>query len=119
MKSIKSTDFIIVKGFDKERNIIPIVIGGFFEPYKTNSRVACVWMLSTKYIKYNRYLMMKVLKSQIASASERYEIMYNFIYQSNTKAKNWLKRLGFKFDNPHPKNLKVPVGFEFFYKLHR
>jgi hypothetical protein len=31
-------------------------------------------------------------------------------------AKRWLKWLGYKFDNPKPKGLHIPKGFQFFYK---
>ena len=43
--------------------------------------------------------------------------MFNYIYKSNFEAKKWLKRFGFKFDNPKPVGLKVKDNFEFFYKV--
>ena len=56
------------------------------------------------------------LLKQLEQASYKYEIIYNYIYKSNYKAKKWLKKLGFNFNNPKPEGLNLEEGFEFFYK---
>jgi hypothetical protein len=110
-------DCLIVYGFDKNGNKIPIAMGGFYEPFKENKTIACVWLLSTCFISENKILFVKILKNQILKADKKYKIMFNFIYKTNFEAKKWLKKLGFKFDNPKPKGMIVKENFEFFYKV--
>ena len=38
------------------------------------------------------------------------------LFSENKLAKRWLKKLGYSFENPHPKGLNVPKDFEFFYR---
>ena len=97
--------------------IVPVSMGGFHHVQNKNYKMACVWLLSTRFVKYNKTALMRVLKQQVLKASLDYEIMYNFICKSNFQAKIWLKKLGFRFDNPKPKNLDVKEGFEFFYRV--
>lgn len=95
---------------------IPIAMGGFFEQFTQNTSIACVWLLSTVFLKGNKTLFIKDIKRELEKASKKYSIMYNYIYKSNFEAKKWLKIFGFKFDKPYPKNLEIKDGFEFFYK---
>jgi len=92
-------------------------MGGFYELFDEKLKIACVWLLTTKYVSQNKMTLMKELKNQISFADKKYDLMYNFIYKSNFEAKNWLKKLGFSFDNPKPEGLKIKENFEFFYKL--
>ncbi len=114
--NIKKSQVNILYGKNEINSIVPIAMGGF-QIINLSPSVACVWLISSKYINLNKKLLMKNLKEQINQASKKYNIMYNYIYKSNLSAKKWLKELGFSFDNPHPKNLFVPDDFEFFYKL--
>ncbi len=111
--------FPVLYGFDKNKRLVPVAMGGFYEPYEQNKTICCVWLLTTKYAVQNKSLFFKNVKNQIKQASLKYEIMYNFIYKSNYEAKKWLKKYGFKFDKPNPKELKVKDGFEFFYKINK
>ena len=79
--------------------------------------VACVWLLTTNEFINNKLKLAKEISKQIELASNKFEILYNFIYCSNFQAKKWLKKLGFDFDNPAPRGMKIPDNFEFFYKL--
>ncbi len=110
-------NILILTGKDGNKNIVPIAMGGFYELFEKNSDIACVWMLSSYFIKYNRLLLAKYLKMVISKASLKYGIMYNYIYHTNHEAKNWLKKLGFQFNNPHPEGMDTEKGFEFFYKI--
>ena len=104
-------------GFKNNNNfLVPIARGGFYDVSKEPCRIACVWLLSTKYVSKNKTALMKALKNQMYLNSSKYDILYNFIYKSNHEAKSWLKKLGFSFDNPHPEGVNMKDGFEFFYR---
>lgn len=111
------TDFMILMGKNNKGHSVPIAIGGFACLFEKDSKIACVWLLCSKYVYCNKQLLMKTLKEQIELASCRYDVLYNYIYKSNFEAKRWLKKLGFSFNNPHPDNMKKSKDFEFFYKI--
>lgn len=109
--------FKVLYGMNTLKEKVPIAMGGFSELSPKEPNIACVWLLSTIFVSKNKKLFFKELKRELKEAEKKYNIMYNFIYKSNNEAKGWLKNLGFKFDNPKPKNLLVKEEFEFFYKL--
>lgn len=109
LKRLKNTDVIILKN----SNSLPFAMGGI----EGINSVACVWLLTTDEVYNNKYRLAKVIKKELLSASEKFEIFYNFIYKSNFSAKIWLKKAGFKFDNPKPRGIDIPKNFEFFYML--
>ena len=115
--NLKNKNILVVYGKDENNKCVPIAMGGFHELFEKHSNIACVWLLSTIHIKNNKTLFIKELKNQINKASEKYELMYNYIYKSNKDAKGWLYKLGFKFGCPNPENLGINKDFEFFYKL--
>ncbi len=115
--NLKDKKILVVYGKDENKNCVPIAMGGFHELFEKNSNIACIWLLSTNYVKNNKTLFIKELKHQISKASEKYELMYNYIYKSNKEAKNWLHKLGFNFGCPNPQKLNIEKDFEFFYKL--
>ena len=108
---------LVLYGRDNSGNQVPIAMGGFCDIENDEYPIACVWLLSTSYVYKNKMLLMKELRRQIMQGSEKYRIMYNFIYKSNFEAKKWLRKLGFKFDNPKPSGLETGKDFEFFYKV--
>lgn len=114
---IKDKEVLVLYGNVEKKNNVPIAIGGFSTLFEESTEIACVWMLASKYIRKNGVLFLKELKNQIEIAEKKYKIMYNFIYKSNKSAKKWLKKVGFKFDNPNPERMKVRTNFEFFYKV--
>lgn len=116
IKSLKDKDVLILYGFNDEGNFVPVSMGGFVQMFGQNSLIACVWLLSTNYIYKNKKMFVTELLKQLEQASYKYEIIYNYIYKSNYKAKKWLKKLGFNFNNPKPEGLNLEEGFEFFYK---
>lgn len=117
LKSFEGTEVKFAYGLDDFKDEVPIAMGGFYELSDGSSKIACVWLLTTKFVRKNKFALMKRLKQEIKCAQKKYDIMYNFIYKSNFEAKSWLKKLGFRFDNPRPEKLNVRKNFEFFYKL--
>lgn len=116
LASLQDKKFYILYGFSPYKTLIPIAMGGFWELFDDDKSIAAVWLLTTKFININKSLFWREVSSQIYEKSKKYKIMFNYIYKSNNEAKKWLKKLGFKFDNPHPENMKLKDGFEFFYK---
>lgn len=113
IKNIMETEFLVLVGFfDK-----PVVMGGIWEIGGKNSKIACVWLLSTKDVNKHKISLLKEISEEVRKAEEKYSVLFNFIYEKNYKAKKWLKLLGFKFDNPAPSGISVPQGFEFFYRV--
>ena len=109
--------FITLFGKNNKHCLVPIAIGGFAETFPHDTNISCVWLLSSKDIKYNKTLLIKTLKQQISLASSKYKLMYNYIYKSNFEAKKWLKKLGFTFNNQYLPNNSIMENFEFFYKI--
>lgn len=94
-----------------------IAMGGISNIDKSDKNCAIVWLLTRKNIKKYSYELMKALRCEILNSKNKYKFLYNKIYYKNFEAKNWLLKLGFKFDNTKPKHLEIPDNFEFFYKI--
>ena len=116
LDSLKDEKFLILYGQGNGSGRIPVAMGGFYDIKDKTSTIACVWLLSSRYVSQNKTALMRVLRNQLYANSSKYDVLYNFIYKSNKGAKLWLKKLGFKFDNPNPKEIKLKKDFEFFYK---
>ena len=116
INSFTNNDCIFSMVKDKNGAFIPIAVGGFQKVYKSNPEIVCVWLISTIFVEKNKKEFLKDVISSIKKANKEYYIMYNYIYEANTQAKKWLKKLGFNFENPKPKDVSVPEKFEFFYK---
>lgn len=117
LQSLKDAEVLVFWGRNKTGEIVPVAMGGFYPVLNKQCKMACVWLLSTMFVKYNKTSLMRVIKQQVLKASLDYKIMYNFICSSNSQAKMWLKKLGFCFDNPKPQNITLKSEFEFFYKV--
>lgn len=115
--SLKDKKIHFAFGKDDKNNIVPIAMGGFQQIFIDNPEIACVWLLTTKYVYKNKLALLRVVRAYIIASEKKYEILYNYIYKSNKQAKNWLLKLGFCFDNPKPRGLILKDGFEFFYKI--
>ena len=113
LKNIMNTDFEVLLGRTKKGNV-PAVMGGIWE---VKEGIGCAWLLSTPEVKKHRHCLLRELRREIEKSKEKFFLIYNFIYEKNFEAKRWLKWLGFRFDNPHPKGIEVPKGFEFFYRI--
>ncbi len=119
LETITNQDVIFAYGQDYFGDNVPIAMGGFCKLEDGKYRIACVWLLSTKYISINSISFMKQIKEHFFANEWKYDILYNYIYKSNKKAKRWLYKLGFSFDNPRPLQLNLKQDFEFFYKLRK
>lgn len=113
IKNVMNTDSHVVIGKTK-KDKTPAVMGGIWE---VQEGVSVAWLLSTPEVMKHRHCLLRELKKEIKKAEDTSWLMYNFIYEKNFEAKKWLKWLGFRFDNPHPKGIEVPSGFEFFYRI--
>lgn len=115
-KKIMNTKFYVMLGKGKDDKT-PICMGGIEQAEKDADGIGCAWFLTTDEIKKHGIQILKELKKEVEKADEKFWLTYNVIYEKNYLAKKWLKWLGFKFDNPRPKGIEVPEGFEFFYRV--
>ncbi len=117
LDNIIKHDFLTLIGKNDKNLDIPIAVGGFAELFEKNASIACVWLLTSSFISYNKKSCFNQIKKTIKQAESKYFVMYNYIYKSNFQAKKWLKNLGFCFDKPKPDNIIFDENFEFFYKI--
>ena len=110
LESIKNIDYMVLMGKDDNSKIVPIAVGGFSDLEHKKTKRACVWLISSKYVNFNKRSFFRNIKSQINKAFLKYEMLCNYIFVSNFEAKKWLKKMGFIF---LPKSGEK---FEFFYK---
>lgn len=106
---LKRSKMIILK----EENGVPFAMGGI----EGIDDIACVWLLTTQNVEHYKIKLLKKIKKELELNSSKYRIYFNYICKTNKQAKKWLSKLGFRFDNPHPQNITVKKGFEFFYRL--
>ena len=114
--AVMQTDFEVLVGVTKNGDI-PVCMGGVWHLEKDDSKIATAWLLSTDEVQNHKISLLKELKKEFEKYDKKYDLTYNLIYEKNYMAKNWLKWLGFRFDNPKPEGFNVPEGFEFFYRL--
>ncbi len=99
----------------KKSDDTPVCIGGYTD---TNEKgVGVVWLLSTPDIEKNTVCLFRHIIGAFGEIDNKYWLTYNILYRENKFAKKWLKKLGYKFDNPKPKELNIPRDFEFFYRI--
>ena len=116
IENFANREVLVLYGLDDEKNKVPIAIGGVDSIFDKSHRIACVWLLSTVWVRKNKRLFFNTLKTQSLLAVKEFDILFNFVYESNCMAKKWIKKLGFSFDNPKPIGFSIEDGFEFFYK---
>lgn len=116
LETIMKTDFEVLMGVTKKGDI-PVAMGGAWHLEKDPEGVGVVWLLCTDDIVNHKICLLRELKKEFKKYDEQFYFLYNFIHKNNFFSKNWMKWLGFKFDNPRPKGLNIPEGFEFFYRL--
>lgn len=110
LKNIMNSHGRFIIGYAKEDNI-PVCIGGC---NSIENELGIVWLLCTEEICKHKNCILKNIKREIELYQKKHFILSNTIYCKNKLAKIWLKKLGFKFDNPF--GIKTPEGFELFYK---
>lgn len=113
---IMKTDFDVLMGVTKNGDV-PVCMGGAWHIEGNPDNVGVVWMLCTDEIINHKLCLLRELKKEFKKYDKKFWYLYNFIYTKNEFAKKWLKWIGFKFDTPKPLGLKIPNGFEFFYRV--
>lgn len=94
---------------------LPVCIGGFTDTQEKG--VGIVWLLSTPEIENNKTCLLRHIVRAFEEIDARYWLTCNVLFSENRFAKRWLKKLGYKFNNPKPDGIDVPDGFEFFYRI--
>ena len=94
---------------------LPVCIGGFTDTQEKG--VGIVWLLSTPEIENNKTCLLRHIVGAFEEIDARYWLTCNVLFSENRFAKRWLKKLGYKFNNPKPDGIDVPEGFEFFYRI--
>ena len=110
LKNIMDSNGDVIVGCKKSDNT-PVCVGGCVEQ---TEGIGVVWLLCTPEIVNHQTCILRNLKKEFSKYEKKYWILYNTLYQENKLAKKWLKKFGFKFDNLF--DVKLPEGFEFFYK---
>lgn len=98
----------------KKSDDTPVVIGGYTDTEEEG--VGVVWLLSTPEIEKNKRCMFRYIITAFDEIDRKYWLTWNILFSENKLAKQWLKKLGYKFDLK-PQGIKVPEGFEFFYRI--
>ncbi len=113
---IMKTDFDVLMGINKDGDI-PVCMGGAWHIERDPKGIGVVWMLCTDDIVNHKICLLRELKKEFQKYDKNFWYLYNFIYSKNEFSKQWLKWIGFKFDNPKPAGMNIPEGFEFFYRV--
>ena len=72
----------------------PLAIGG---AYVVENKVAKVWLLVTNKIKKYKVTVFKYIKLKLDEFKKEFDVLYNFIFESNFASLEWLKNFGFKY----------------------
>lgn len=116
LNDIMKTEFDVLLGVTNAGEV-PVCMGGAWQLEKDEKGVGVVWMLCTDEIVKHKICLLRELKKEFIKYDKQFWLLYNFIYEKNFFAKNWLKWMGFRFDKPKPAGLNIPEGFEFFYRI--
>ena len=117
LSSSMSSDFSIMK-IITHKGTRPFAMGGVC-PLEGNPKIGCVWLLSTPEVQQHQIPLLRTLKRYTEEFDSEFDLTYNYIYKKNHLAKNWLKWLGYRFDNPHPTWAEYSDDFEYFYRLRK
>lgn len=98
-----------------ETDNTPVGIGGFSDTQENG--VGVVWLLSTPEIEKHKTRLLRCIIEAFEEIDSKYWLTWNILFSENKFAKRWLKKLGYRFDNPKPDGLNIPDGFEFFYRI--
>lgn len=116
LQEIMNTNSRTYLGCKKSDNT-PVCIGGYTDTKEKG--VGVVWLLSTPEVIKHKACMFRHIINAFAEIDNKYWLTCNILYSENQLAKKWLKKLGYKFDNPHPQGVDVPNDFEFFYRIRK
>lgn len=74
-------------------------IGGLV-PEDALSGTAVVWLLSSDAVERHRLCFYRLTKNAILLFNKEYPVLYNWVDSRYTRALNWLRRLGFRYEAP-------------------
>ena len=94
----------------KDDNNVPYAMGGY--NHTEEKGAVSIWLLSTDEIKKHKCFVLRKIKEELNNIEKENWFIFNYIFEKNYLAKNWLKKLGFIFVS----NDTVPDGFELFFK---
>lgn len=116
-----NNNFLMAK---TKKDDTPVLICGCW-PLKENPSIGIVWLLSTPEIKKHQICFLKEMRKEINKYDLEFGLTFNYLYKENILAKRWLKWVGYKFPGENEKkdfldkhflSMKVPEGFEVFYR---
>jgi len=70
----------------------PLVIGGLSSETAKKARV---WLLFAKGFEKHRYEIFRYIKKKLVNYKRKYELLYNYVFESNFGILNWLKKQKF------------------------
>lgn len=85
-------------GVDSEGVVLCYGIG----PHPDGANIGIPWMLGTAKVNSHARQVLVDGRERVRDWKIRYSFMFNFVYEKNTKTKNWLQRIGFRLKDPEP-----------------
>jgi hypothetical protein len=110
-KTQYNTDFAIAGYCDKKL----IAIFGVTR-ITAVTKTGAIWMFGTKFLPENKKVFLKHCKKCIEVMIENYPIVYNFVDKRNIMIINWLKWLGFTFEDAKPYGPNGLLFYKFYMK---
>ena len=95
----------------RKKDGLPICVGGCTETEEKG--VGIVWLLCTKEIENHQVCLIKHLIRYFKEYEKKYWLTFNYIFEENYLAKNWLKKFGYVFVKD---GLNIPDKFEMFFR---
>lgn len=77
-------------------NNFPLALGGVYDVSKYDLKIGQIWLLSTSEIYRNKLIFLKYIKNKIEFFKSKYDILFNYIYESNFNFLKLLKANDFK-----------------------
>lgn len=69
-------------------------------------QIGIPWMLGTARVNNHPRQVLIDGRERVRDWRVRYSFMYNFVYEKNLKTKSWLRRIGFRLEEPEPFGVK-------------
>jgi len=106
---------------DKTRDVTDFAVAGYCDGkliaifgvrrITAVTKTGAIWMFGTKFLPKHSRVFLKHCKKCVEVMLENYPIVYNYVDERNTMIINWLKWLGFTFEEAKPYG---PQGLPFY-----
>ena len=106
---------------DKTRDVTDFAVAGYCDGkliaifgvrrITAVTKTGAIWMFGTKFLPKNKKVFLKHCRRCVQVMLENYPLVYNYIDERNTMIINWLKWLGFTFEEAKPYG---PQGLPFY-----